>query len=101
MLANQNRAILVVDHAVRTHEGSFGSIFAVVPSRPQNFRDLPVLRPLPDHISLDIAEPDVSGVKPKRPFHELEAISQFFELRGGRHKGIEGRIEPDQVAMNW
>jgi hypothetical protein len=49
---------------------------------------------------LDIAEPDVSSVKPKWPFYELEAISQFFQLRRGRYKGIEGRIEPDQIAMN-
>ena len=52
------------------------------------------------HVSLDVAEPNITGIEPERPFHELEAISQFFQLRGRRHKGIECGIEADQIVMN-
>ena len=97
MLAKQHIAVRGCCHAVRSDKTAGRKAVAIVATRPQQFGDGAVWRPLTHDVADDVAEPQDAGRPPQRPFGECEAPRHLLDSRVGRNECVEARVDANDA----
>src|SRR5260370_36673026 len=92
MLADDQAAVLVPRHAIRTNEGSGRRIVQVVPAGLPEQGHFAAGSPFAHFIARDIAEQQVSSVEPDGTFGETETSGKLLDFRASGHDGVERRV---------
>ena len=97
VLAQQDEAVLIGDHSVRTDERA-GRRGAFAAGLLDQHGHLSGGRHRAQHVADDVAEPDDTFRPPQRPFREVESAGDLLDHRVLRHQRVEGGVEANDAA---